>query len=83
MDGMMTKVLDWIPQTWRPYIAILLLVLYVVTKVRSMLKSVDLEQRCKTCPAVQLLSKILVNRAIGKEAEAQKSMARKVVDIIF
>lgn len=83
MEGVMTKVLDWIPPTWRPYIAILLLVLYVITKVRSMLKSVDLEQRCKTCPAIQLLSKILVNRVIGKEAAAQKSMTRKVVDIIF
>lgn len=87
MDGLMTKVLDWIPPTWRPYIAILLLVLYVVTKVRSMLKSADLERRCKTCPAVQLLSKILVNRAIGREVEkaskTPKNILRTVIDLVF
>jgi hypothetical protein len=83
MDSLMTKVLDWIPPTWRPYIAMLLLVLYVVTKVRSMFKSADLEARCKSCPAVQLLSKIFVNRAIHKDTESQTSIVRKVIDIIF
>jgi len=83
MEELMTKVLEWIPSTLRPYVAIALLILYVVTKVRSMLKSNELDRRCKTCPAVALISKILVNRAIDNPPKTSPNVIRRVIDIIF
>jgi len=86
MESIMTKAMEWIPPGWRPYVAFLLIALYVATKVRSMMKSAELEKRCKTCPASQLVSKILVNRVIDKpssEPEPPRNVMRKVIDIIF
>ena len=42
MDDFVTQLFSYVPEKWRPYLAILLLVLYVVTKIRSHIKSAQL-----------------------------------------
>ena len=44
MDDLMTSLFNYIPAKWQPYVATLLLALYVVTKVRRHLTAAKLQQ---------------------------------------
>lgn len=78
MEGIIKEVLGWVPESMRPYVALFLLVLYVVTKIRSMIKTVELDRRCAACPVSLVSAKGIVGLPAPK-----KSALHKAIDMVF
>ena len=84
MDDIIKSLFDFIPEPWRPYLAIALLILYVVTKARSAAKSSKITKMkefvCK-CAGNEPLIGV---RWVEKKPPFEKpSLGDRVVDAIF
>jgi len=75
MDSVIKSLFELIPEPWRPYVALALLILYVVTKARSAAKN------------KQIKKLIVIIQPKPKEGERSilphMSWWRRIVDVVF
>jgi len=83
MDEIVSSLFNFIPETWRPYVAILLLVLYVITKARSVAKSDKIK---KLTEVVSKSRKVVSFSSDDQDSESsplKPTFREQVVDVIF
>lgn len=68
MDEIFKTAIDLIPFSWRPYVGLGLLILYFVTKIRSMFKSQQIED---------------INKVRQTSFRMHYTLLTKIIDILF